>query len=131
MMLVDTSAWVEFFRKQGDPKVKQAVARQLQRDEAAFTCPIRFELLSGAKPNEEADVTQALGLSQHVPFEQGDWLEAAKLERELRRAGVTLPRNDLFVAVVAIRTGFSVLCRDQHFERMRKIFGAHLKVDQV
>jgi len=131
MMLVDTSAWIEFFRKQGDPKVKHAIARQLQRDEVAFTCPIRFELLSGAKPNEEADVTQALGLSQHVPFEPGDWLEAANLERELRRVGVTIPRNDLFVAAVAIRTGFKVLCRDQHFDRMHKVFGHRLMVDQI
>jgi predicted nucleic acid-binding protein len=131
MMLVDTSAWIEFFRKQGDSKVKHAVARQLQRDEAAFTCPIRFELLSGAKPNEETDVTQALALSRHVLFEPGDWLEAADLERELRRVGVTIPRNDLFVATVAIRTGFRVLCRDQHFDRMHKVFGPRLKVDQV
>ena len=131
MMLVDTSAWIEFFRKQGDPKVKHAVARQLQRNEAAFTCPIRFELLSGAKPNEEADVAQALTLSTHVLFEPADWLEAAHLERELRRGGVTIPRNDLFVAAVAIRTGFKVLCRDQHFDRMHQVFGLRLKVDQV
>ena len=131
MMLVDTSAWIEFFRKQGDPKVKHAVARQLQRDEAAFTCPIRFELLSGARPNEVADVTQALSLSHHLPFEPGDWLEAAKLERELRRVGLTIPRNDLFVATVAIRAGVKILCRDQHFDRMHKAFGPRLKVDQV
>ena len=131
MMLVDTSAWIEFFRKQGNLKVKHAVARLLQREETAFTCPIRFELLSGAKPNEEADVMQALAFSQHVLFEPGDWLEAATLERDLRRVGVTIPRNDLFVATVAIRTGLKILCRDQHFDRMHKVFGPRLKADQV
>ncbi len=131
MTLVDTSVWIEFFRKQGDPKAKQAVARELQREEAAFTCPIRFELLSGAKPNEEVDVRRALALSRHVPFEPGDWVAAADLERELRRAGVTIPRNDLFVATVALRTGSRVLCRDQHFSQMHKVFGPRLTVDQA
>ena len=59
------------------------------------------------------------------------WLEEATLERDLRRVGITIPRNDLFVATVAIRTGLKILCRDQHFDRMHKVFGPRLKVDQV
>jgi hypothetical protein len=53
MKLVDTSAWVEFLRRQGDAQVKHTIARLLQADQAAYTCPIRFELLSGAKSHEE------------------------------------------------------------------------------
>ena len=49
MKLIDTSAWVEFLRRKGDSKVKHAVAHLLQTDQAAYTCPIWFELFSGAK----------------------------------------------------------------------------------
>ena len=131
MRLVDTSAWVEFLRRQGDPRVKQAVARYLQADLAAYTCPTRFELLSGVKPAEKADLEQALQFSHHVPFERDDWSQAARLERRLRDRGVTIPRNDLFVATVAIRTGLTIACRDAHFDTLRKVVGGKMEVEQL
>ncbi len=131
MKLIDTSAWVEFLRRKGDPVVKHSVARLLQVDRAAYTCPIRFELLSGMKAGEEDDLNQALALSHHFPFEAGDWSEAASLERQLRAKGLTVPRNDLFVTIVAIRTGLPIVCRDTHFDTARKIVGSTLQVEQI
>jgi len=131
MKLVDSSAWVEFLRRKGDPKVKQIVARLLEVDQAAYTCPIRFELLSGVRSGEESDLEQAFALSHHFPFEQDDWLEAARLERQLRAMGLNVPRNDLFVATVGIRAGMVILCRDAHFSAAQKVAGEKLKVEQV
>ena len=131
MKLIDTSLWVEFLRKKGDPRVKQLLARLIEADLAAFTCPVRFELLSGVKSEEEADLEQALAFSRHVPFEREDWRAAALLERQLRARGLTLPRNDLFVATVAIRTRLSVACRDTHFDAMREVVGETLNVEQI
>jgi len=131
MKLVDSSAWVEFLRRKGDPKIKHLVARLLQVDQAAYTCPIRFELLSGVRPGEEADLDQAFALSHHFPFEQDDWREAAELERQFRAKGLNVPRNDLFVATVAIRTGVVILCRDAHFNAAQKVAGERLKVEQI
>ena len=131
MKLIDSSAWVEFLRRKGDPAVKHQVARLLAADQAAYTCPIRFELLSGVKPAEEEDLEEAFHLSHHFPFGQNDWKEAAALERQLRAAGLTIPRNDLFVATVAIRGALPVVCRDAHFDAMRKALGERLGVEQV
>ncbi len=131
MKLVDTSAWVEFLRRKGEVKVKEAVARLLEMELAAYTCPVRFELLSGVKPGEEADLQQLFKFSRHVPFAPEDWAEAAALERESRAGGLTIPRNDLFVATVALRVEVPVVCRDAHFEAMRKILGTRLQVEQV
>ena len=121
MKLVDSSVWVEFLRRKGDLGIKHVVARLLQADQAAYTCPIRFELLSGVKPGEETDLQQAFALSHHFPFEPDDWRQAAFLERELRAKGISVPRNDLFVATVGIRAGLVVLCRDAHFDAARKV----------
>ena len=131
MKLVDTSAWVEFLRRGGDAQAKRAVAGLLEGSLAAYTCPVRFELLSGVRPEEEADVQQALGFSHHILFEPDDWQEAAALERLLRSKGVKIPRNDLFVATVAIRTGLPLLCRDAHFSAITKALGNRLKVEQL
>ncbi|MBX3747590.1 MAG: hypothetical protein KF833_19965 [Verrucomicrobiae bacterium] len=43
MMLVDTSLWIEFLRRRGDARAKQAVARMLEAELAAFTCPVRHQ----------------------------------------------------------------------------------------
>ena len=131
MKLVDTSAWVEFLRRKGDANVKHAVARLLQADQAAYTCPIRFELLSGVKAGEENDLEQALALARHFQFEPDDWRAAALLERQLRGRGLILPRNDLFVATVAMRTNLTLVCRDTHFDTVRKVAGDSLKVEQL
>jgi predicted nucleic acid-binding protein len=131
MKLVDSSAWIEFLRKKGDPVAKRAVAQLIEADLAAYTCPVRFELLSGVKPGEERDLEQAFGFSRHFPFGVEDWRGAALLERELRSKGVTIPRNDLFVATVAIRAGLTVTCRDVHFDAVGKALGGRLKVDQI
>jgi predicted nucleic acid-binding protein len=131
MKLVDSSAWVEFLRRKGDPKTKHAVAQLLQADLAAWTCPIQFELLSGARPDEEADLDQVFAHSHHIPFERDDWRDAAMLERQLRGKGLTIPRNDLFVATVAIRVQVPVACRDAHFDAIRRVVGERLRVEQV
>jgi predicted nucleic acid-binding protein len=130
LKLVDSSVWVEFLRKKGDPVIKQAVGQLIESDLAAYTCPTWFELLSGARQEEEADLKKALEFSCHVLFEQDDWLQAASLERQLRAKGLTIPRNDLFVAVVGIRAGLPVACRDAHFDAMHRAFGKRLMVEQ-
>ena len=45
MTLIDTSAWIEFFRAKGDAALKSRVADLISFGEAAYTCPIHFELL--------------------------------------------------------------------------------------
>jgi predicted nucleic acid-binding protein len=131
MKLVDSSAWVGFLRRTGDPNVKHTGGRLLQADQAGYTCPIRFELMSGVKPSEEGDLEQAFALSHHFPFKQNDWLEAARLERQWRAKGRNVPRTDLFVATVAIRIGVVILCRDAHFIAAQRITGERLKVEHI
>jgi predicted nucleic acid-binding protein len=131
MKLVDSSAWIEFLRRKGDPVVKQRVAQLIEADLAAYTCPVRFELFSGVKREEEGDLEEAFRLSHHVPFETEDWQGAALLEREFRANGLTVPRNDLFVATVAVRARITVTCRDAHFDAMSRCLGSRLKVEQL
>ena len=131
MKLVDSSAWIEFLRREGDPSVKQTIARLIEADLAAYTCPVRFELLGGVKRDEENDLEETFRISHHVPFETEDWRGAALLERELRSKGLMVPRNDLFVATVAVRVGLPVACRDTHFDALSRLLGARLTVEQL
>lgn len=131
MTLVDTSAWIEFFRRRGDRATTERVAMLLEADAAAYTCPVYFELLVGAGSAVETRfVKEALDLCPRLAFDAGHWERAAVLERHLRRHGLTVPRDDVFVAVVAEAHGVTLLCRDRHFDMIRRCAGVHLSVEQ-
>lgn len=115
MILVDTSAWVEFLRDTGSP-VCQEVDRLLGAEIA--TCDVvLMEVLAGAR--DEHHLTQLRGLlgrtvSMNVlPL---DYDHAAALYRGCRRSGETVRKLvDCLIAAVAIREGAEVLHADADF----------------
>jgi predicted nucleic acid-binding protein len=131
MKLIDTSAWVEFFRRRGDPAVKHYVAQLVQADAAVYACPIYFEMLCGAKPAEHADLARVFSFCERVFFGPQDWEKAAGYERQLRHKGLTIPRNDVFIATLALRTGLPLVHCDRHFELIRDPGGLKLLLETV
>jgi len=119
MTLIDTSAWIEFLRARGAVEVKNRVAAYLELGDAAYCGPVEFELLVGARRSELADVHHALGFSRLLAFPQECWRQAADVEQRLRRNGITVPRDDVFVAATALHHGVSVYACDPHFTLMR------------
>jgi len=120
MTLIDTSAWIEFFRKSGRTDVKARVAGYLDLGEAAYCGPIEFELLSGARDSEIPDVRDAFRFSSCLDFVPECWAASAQLERTLRAKGTTVPRDDLFVAAVALHHDVALYSTDPHFALLRE-----------
>jgi predicted nucleic acid-binding protein len=120
MKLIDTSIWIEFFRRKGDPAVKQGLANLIAGGQAAHTCPIRFELLFGALDHEIPDIETGLSFCQRIEVTASDWDLAAEKGRELRQAGITAPSSDLLIAAVALGQKLPIVCRDQHFAMIQK-----------
>ncbi|MBT3342629.1 MAG: PIN domain-containing protein [Gemmatimonadetes bacterium] len=119
MMLIDTSAWIEFLRRVGDPDVTRRVATYLETGTAAVCGSIEFELLTGARPAEVEDVRTAISFCEQLEFTAACWRRAAKAERDLRGVGVTVPRDDVFVATIALEYGVPIYACDAHFELMQ------------
>ena len=119
MTLIDTSAWIEFLRKNGRADIKHRVAALIDRGEAATCGPIEFELLSGARAGEMADLHAAFRFSVRLDFPATCWQRAAQIERDLRAKGVTIPRDDVFVAAAAIHHHVSLYSCDPHFALAR------------
>jgi len=129
MTLVDTSAWIEFLRPHGEKSFKERIAVLIDTDSSAYTCPIYFELLLGARPHEESNVNDVLTHSRRFYFANRHWALAVKLGRQLRKSGVTVPSNDLFVAAVAISERLQILHKDEHFPLMKKVLGNELRLE--
>lgn len=119
MTLIDTSAWIDFLRKRGNPEVKIQVAKYIEIGDAAYCGPIEFELLSGARKTDIPDIRRALGLSTLLDFPLSCWREAARIEKRLRTKGITIPRDDIFVAASALYHDVHLYAIDSHFDVLR------------
>ncbi len=119
MIVVDTSAWVEFLRKTGS-----AVHIRLRRlieegEELAVTEVVVMEVLAGARSSEHAVQLRARLLA--FPLLRLRSLEgfdaAATLYRNCRAAGETVRElSDCLVAVPTIEAGATLLQADRDFE---------------
>lgn len=118
MILIDTSAWVEFLRDTGSP-VCGLVDKLLAEDIA--TCdPVRMEVLAGAR--NEQHLQQLRGLLARaavVSTEPADFEVAAALYRTCRQRGRTVRKlMDCLIAAVAIRAGIPLLHLDTDFDTL-------------
>ena len=120
MILVDTSAWVEFLRGTGSA-VCEEVDRLLAA-EIAITHPIAMEVLAGARDERHLQrLTGLLGRAEMAPCESADYFAAAGLYRRCRRHGETVRRLiDCLIAATAIRLALPVLHNDADFEALAR-----------
>jgi predicted nucleic acid-binding protein len=126
--LIDTSAWIEFFRPKGDPRVKALVRDLMTIREAAYTCPVAFELLTGARKDELDDLRTGLDLASRIVLRPEHWDSAGSSNAALRASGLNLPASDLLIATVAHSEKMPLLAKDAHFETIRKHCLQELKI---
>jgi hypothetical protein len=116
VILIDTSAWVEFLRDTGSAICNRVDA--LLDDEIATCHPVRMEVLAGARDEQHlSDLRGLLARGSLIATEPTDYEEAAALYRACRRRGETVRRLiDCLIAAAAIRTSVPVLHSDSDFE---------------
>lgn len=115
MILVDTSAWVEFLRNTGSSTCG-AVDAGLA-DGLAVTDPVTMEVLAGARDERHLEqLRRLLARATFLPTARVDYEEAAALYRTCRRGGETVRKLiDCLIAAVAIRHGADLLHADHDF----------------
>jgi len=118
VILIDTSAWVEFLRDTKSP-VCVRVDKLLNRD-IAICEPVRMEVLAGARDERHlSNLRGLLARATLIHTEAIDYEEAAALYRVCRRSGETVRKLiDCLIASIAIRTGSSILHCDTDFDML-------------
>ncbi len=115
MILIDTSAWIEFLRDTGSATCD--LVEELLSQEIAICDAVSMEVLAGARDESHLrslrELTANAAMLRIYPI---DYEEAAVLYRHCRRQGETI-RNlmDCLIATVAIRSGVPVLHNDRDF----------------
>lgn len=120
MVLIDTSAWVSFFR--GDPAAVERIDPLLAEGAAAVCGPTFAEVVSGAPHGREMQRLARL-LRALTWIEPGDdaWSRVAEARFTLARAGVSASLVDLLIALAAFESGAALLTRDQDFPRIQTV----------
>ena len=115
MILVDTSAWIEFLRDTGSPQC-EAVDRLLA-DDIAICDSVAMEVLAGARDEHHlAQLRGLLGRATMLPTTPADYDAAAALYRACRVRGETVRKLiDCLIAAVAIKAGAELLHADADF----------------
>jgi predicted nucleic acid-binding protein len=129
MILVDTSAWVEFDRGTGSPVDARLSRLIATTDDLAVTEPVIMEVLAGARDDRrEGDLRRLMERFRLIRFDAAvDFDGATRIYRTCRRAGVT-PRGmvDCMIAAVAWRSGATLLAADADLERVAAVMGIEL-----
>ena len=122
MILIDTSAWIEFFRRKGNPGIKTRVRDLIADRQAAYTCPVAFELFAGARKEEVEDLRTGLSLAIRTTLLPEDWDAAGTLASIMLGKGIRIPPSDVLIAIAATRTAMPILTTDSHFTLLKKQF---------
>jgi predicted nucleic acid-binding protein len=123
VILVDSSAWIEFQRATGSP-VDRRLTGAIQADEPlATTGLVVLEILAGARDEHQAaQLRRLLDRCRFLALEEpSDHEAAAALYRACRREGTTIRRlPDCLIAAVAMRTGSELLHQDADFDAIAR-----------
>lgn len=126
MVIIDTSAWVDFFRRDGDLATKLAVKGLLDAYEAALCGPVELEFLGGARPDEVSEIKAWFDIIPYITNDQKLWRKGAENYATLRSEGFHVPWNDILIATIAKEKGATIFAHDKHFPIMADILKIHL-----
>ena len=120
MILIDTSAWVEFLRDTGSPVCVRV--DQLLEGEIATCDPIRMEVFAGARSEKHLNGLRGLlARASVIPTKTTDYEEAAALYRTCRVGGDTVRKLiDCLIAAHAIRADLPILHADSDFDALAR-----------
>lgn len=120
MLLVDTSVWIELFRRPS-----QIAPETFPLDDAVTCLPIVQEVLQGFRDDHAFRIAReamfALPIVQS-PMERPVFEDAVQLYRTARRRGLTVRSSvDCLIAACAIRHGLTVLHTDRDYTSLSRI----------
>ena len=127
MILIDTSAWVEFLR---DTRSLACERVEVLLESEIATCDaIRMEVLAGARDERHLnDLRRLLAIATHIATLPTDFDDAAALFRTCRQRGRTVRKLiDCLISAIAIRADVPLLHNDNDFHVLARHTG--LKTD--
>jgi predicted nucleic acid-binding protein len=117
-ILVDTSVWIEFFRRK-ESSISFRLREYLKLNQTYYTGPIAVELYQGAKTSKEVEVIrQLLQTIHYVEITRSHYHHAGQISHQAARTGKIFSVVDLILAVVAYDEQLKLFSLDTHFKEI-------------
>jgi tRNA(fMet)-specific endonuclease VapC len=115
-VLIDTSVWIEFFRRKDSP-ISSRLRHYLELNQVCFVGPVVIELFQGARTSREIDViNQLLETIHYIEITRTHYHHAGQMSYEASRKGQIFSVVDLILAVVAHDEQLRLFTLDTHFK---------------
>jgi len=121
VVLVDTSVWIEVFRRPARVRLESLVSL----DEIVTCLPVVQEVLQGFADERAFRIAREAMLAFPIvdsPLPAAAFTDAADLYRRARRAGYTVRSGvDCLIAACSLRHDLTVLHHDRDFDTIARI----------
>ena len=120
--LIDTSAWIEALRKNGDLEITEQVKNALLDGSAHWNEMILLELWNGAKGNAEKKyLTELEQEIFKLNINNDTWQRARELAIKSRNKGLTIPSTDLLIYASSQQQHMRLIHKDKHFDALASL----------
>lgn len=117
-ILIDTSVWIEYFRKSGS-EVSSKLKNILVEERAAITGIITLELQRGAAGETELKFLDRFLTAIHYVFtKEESYKNAGVMGYNLSKKGINIGTVDLLIARTAIENNIPLYTLDRHFKEI-------------
>jgi hypothetical protein len=114
-VLVDTSAWIDYFA--GDERIVRVLNGPINDDRVVMCGQVKQELLQGTRDDKMfAKLERELSTWRYEAETPADFREAAHIYAHSRWKGSTVPASDCLIAALAKRCGLLLCATDPHFK---------------
>jgi len=119
LIVADTDVLIDFLA--GREPASGAVLKAREKDALVTTSVSRFELLSGARTDEERlEFLRLLDSLRTLPLDSGAADRAARIYRTLEETGKRIDPGDCLIAGITMQHGGTLLSRNRkHFSRIK------------
>jgi hypothetical protein len=118
-ILIDTSVWIDYFRKP-DSETGDKIVKHLKRGSISTCGIVVFEVLQGAADLEEFSFLEENLKGLHFLEANAEiHFEAGRISYDLRKHGITLPLSDILIATLATSNNQTLWTKDQHFKKIK------------
>jgi predicted nucleic acid-binding protein len=117
-VLVDTSAWIDFFRNDKGP-TGDLLETLLVQDRVVLCGVVEMEIFQGLRKKQELlEVQTIFELIPYLEMTRRDFIASGTLWQNLRKKGKTLPSTDCLIAALCLRNDLALLSLDVHFDEI-------------
>lgn len=124
MVLIDTSAFIEFLNHTGSPFDREIERLIVNDEDVAIADIVLTEILQGIRDDKEYEEikTSLLSFPIYSLRNNDSYITAAELYRKCRKKGITIRTTvDLLIAQIAIENDLLLLHNDNDFDSIARI----------